>query len=75
MPDHSREHILVVEDDPIIGAMLRATLESSGYTCETATTGASALDRFKTSRPDAFVTDLGLPDCDGIELLSADCSS
>jgi two-component system KDP operon response regulator KdpE len=65
------EHILVVEDDPIISEMLRATLEYSGYTCETATTGASALDRFKTGHPDAIVTDLGLPDCDGIELVSA----
>jgi two-component system, OmpR family, KDP operon response regulator KdpE len=71
VPGHFGHHILVVEDDPIVSEILRVTLESSGYTCETATTAASALDRFKTSRPDAIITDLGLPDRDGIELVSA----
>jgi two-component system KDP operon response regulator KdpE len=68
---HSGHHILVVEDDPIVSEILKATLEYSGYTCETATTAASALDRFRISHPDAIITDLGLPDSDGIELVSA----
>ena len=71
MSGHSGHHILVVEDDPIVSEILRATLEYSGYTCETATTAASALDRFRMSHPDAIITDLGLPDSDGIELVSA----
>lgn len=70
MLGRSKEHILVVEDDPLIGEMVRATLEYSGYTCETALTAASALDRFKSAKPDAIVADLGLPDCDGIGLIT-----
>jgi two-component system KDP operon response regulator KdpE len=66
----SSEHILVVEDDPLIGEAIQATLEYAGYTCETAITAASALDRFKSGHPDAIVADLGLPDCNGIELIS-----
>jgi two-component system KDP operon response regulator KdpE len=71
MPGRSTEHILVVEDDPIVSEILRATLEYSGYTCEAVTTAASALDRFRTSRPDAILTDLALPDSDGMDLVSA----
>ena len=71
MSGHAGHHILVVEDDPIVSEILRATLEYSGYTCETATTAASALDRFRMSHPDAIITDLGLPDSDGIDLVSA----
>ena len=71
MSGHSGHHILVVEDDPIVSEILKATLEYSGYTCETATTAASALDRFRMGHPDAIITDLGLPDSDGIDLVSA----
>lgn len=70
MASHSTEHILIVEDDPIIAEMLRATLDYSGYRCEVAATGAAAVERFRSERPDAVVTDLGLPDTDGLELIS-----
>jgi two-component system KDP operon response regulator KdpE len=64
------EHILIIEDEPIIGEMLRATLEYHGYSCEIATNAAWAIERFHNRKPDAVVTDLGLPDTDGVELIS-----
>lgn len=70
MAGHLGHRILVVEDDPIVSEILRATLEYSGFTCEAVTTAASALDRFRSSRPDAIVTDLGLPDRDGMDLVA-----
>lgn len=70
MPGRSTERILIVEDDPLVGEMMRATLEFCGYGCEIATTAASALDRLRSGSPDAITVDLGLPDGDGLELIS-----
>jgi len=67
----STEHILIVEDEPILCEILRATFEYGGYTCETAATGAAALEHFQKGKPDAVIADLGLPDCDGIEFIAA----
>lgn len=64
------EHILVIEDDPIQSESLRSALEHCGYTCDIVASGAAALDRFRRHEPDAILVDLGLPDCDGVQLIS-----
>jgi two-component system KDP operon response regulator KdpE len=66
----SNDRILIVEDDQIQCEMMRAALEWSGFTCETAGSGVSALKQFKNHTLDGVVADLGLPDCDGVELIS-----
>ena len=48
---------------------LRVLLESTGADVRTAKTGTMGEETFRTFRPDAVVTDLLLPDIDGIELL------
>lgn len=70
VPSRSTEHILVVEDDPIQSASLRAVLEHCGFSCEIATTGAAALYCFQRRKPDVILADVSLPDCDGFELIS-----
>lgn len=60
-------HIVVVEDDPGIGASLTRTLEGQGYEVSWATTAANATDALRATTA-LVVLDLGLPDEDGLEV-------
>lgn len=64
--DHAR--ILVVDDEPQIVRVLRTTLVSRGYEMRTASNGVEGLDIFEQWRPDLVITDLAMPEMDGIEL-------
>jgi DNA-binding response OmpR family regulator len=64
----TRERILVVEDDAIIGSELLKALSASGYEVGLATTGAVALADVRAHPPDLILLDLGLPDIQGVEL-------
>jgi PAS domain S-box-containing protein len=61
--------ILVVDDEEDSVELLRQMLETAGASVRTATTAAEALDQFDSRRPDLLVTDLGLPQVDGFDLL------
>jgi len=63
--------ILVVDDEPQITRMLRASLQSSGYEVLIANNGAEAYTRFTSNRPDLIITDLAMPEMNGIELTEA----
>ncbi len=63
--------ILVVDDEPQITRVLRASLASSGYEVSLARDGIEALDAFRQSAPDLVITDLSMPNMDGIELTRA----
>lgn len=60
--------ILVVDDEPAIRRLLRATLESAGYRVHEAATAAEGVRELSRS-PDLVLLDLGLPDRNGLELL------
>jgi two-component system, OmpR family, response regulator len=64
----SRARILVVDDEPHIGALLSATLRLIGYEVATASSGEQALRRAAELVPDLVVLDLMLPDLDGREV-------
>ncbi len=51
--------------------MLRASLQSSGYEVFTAANGIEGLEKFQTAKPDLIVTDLAMPEMNGIELTEA----
>jgi len=61
--------ILLCEDEPKLGRMLAAALESAGYSVQRVTTGQEAIARSAAQLPDVVVTDLRLPDIDGIQVL------
>ena len=61
--------ILVVEDEPPIRRLLRATLGAHDYRALEAATGAEALSALRHHRPDLVLLDLGLPDIDGLVLI------
>jgi two-component system response regulator MprA len=60
--------ILVVDDDPAVGASLDRALRLEGYEVDTCADGTSALRALAVAAPDAVVLDLGLPDLDGLEV-------
>ncbi len=61
--------ILVVDDEPPIRRLLRATLMAQDYRMVEAATGAEAMTALRHHRPDLVLLDLGLPDIDGQELI------
>lgn len=63
-----RRRILVVDDEPQITRVLRTTLSSHGYNIRTAADGDEALEVMREWTPDLVVTDLAMPNMEGIEL-------
>jgi two-component system response regulator MprA len=63
-----KARVLVVEDDPDIGDVVRRSLRREGYDVRLAADGSEALDEAAVFEPDAVVLDLGLPKVDGIEV-------
>lgn len=62
--------ILVVDDEMQIRKMLRIALKSVGYEVTEADSVESGLAALVRQQPDLLVLDLGLPDGDGLELLT-----
>ena len=62
--------ILIVEDEPPIRRLLRATLGANDYRTLEAGTGAEALSALRHYRPDLVLLDLGLPDIEGLQLIA-----
>jgi len=65
------KRILIVDDELQITRMLRMSLQSSGYTVDTAENGLAAFEKFEVERPDLIVTDLAMPEMNGLELTQA----
>ena len=65
-----RYHAVVVEDDPQIRRFLRATLPAHGYRVLEAESGSDGLTQASTRTPDVILLDLGLPDMDGLDVVT-----
>jgi DNA-binding NtrC family response regulator len=57
--------VLVVDDEPPVGALLSDMLAHLGYTAQVARTGADALRLLADFRPDVVLLDLALPEMPG----------
>jgi two-component system KDP operon response regulator KdpE len=64
--DH--RHILVVDDEPQITRVLRTSLAAQGYDIRVANDGETALEIVKDWNPELVITDLSMPNMDGLEL-------
>jgi two-component system, OmpR family, KDP operon response regulator KdpE len=64
--EHRR--ILVVDDEPQITRVLRTTLSSQGYDIRVANDGEMALELMKNWTPHVVITDLAMPNLDGVGL-------
>ena len=62
--------ILVVDDEPQIRRFLRTSLGAHHYSVIEAAGGEEALVKTANDRPDVVILDLGLPDVDGLEVIT-----
>jgi two-component system KDP operon response regulator KdpE len=62
--------VLVVDDEPQILRALRINLRVRQYDVHVASTGTQALELAAKHPPDLVILDLGLPDLDGVEVIS-----
>jgi CheY-like chemotaxis protein len=61
--------VLIVDDDELMRAVLRKVLERKGFDVVDAENGIRALRLFDTQGVDVVVTDIFMPDEDGLELI------
>ncbi len=66
----SRYTILVVDDEELIRNLVVTFLSKLGHSCLTAVDGVDALDKMKGNKIDAVITDIKMPNMDGITLTS-----
>lgn len=66
----SKPIVLVVEDDRPIRNFICVSLGVEGYQCIETHTGNSAIGLIASHNPDVVILDLGLPDIDGLEVIS-----
>lgn len=62
--------LLVVEDDAAVLNLITTTLETHDYRYKTAGCGKEAIMECASYNPDVILLDLGLPDMDGIDVIS-----
>jgi two-component system KDP operon response regulator KdpE len=60
--------ILIVDDEPQITRVLRTALSTQGYSLRVAGNGAQGLEAAHEWKPDLVITDLAMPEMDGVEL-------
>jgi len=65
------KRILVVDDEPQITRMLRTALQSSGYEVVAAENGLEAFRVLEADPPELLITDLAMPEMNGLELTQA----
>jgi two-component system response regulator PilR (NtrC family) len=63
--------ILIVDDEESYRQVLKVIFEAEGYRIKTAVNGLSALEELKSNQYDLIISDVRMPDMDGIALLKA----
>lgn len=63
------KHILIVDDEISVRQSLEKALKNAGYTTETAGSGNEAIERLAENNFDIVLSDLKMPNGDGLELL------
>ena len=63
------KRILVIDDEPEIRELIRAKLERGGYEVELASDGAEGVKAFHRNRADLIITDIVMPEKEGIEVI------
>ncbi|HQW76308.1 MAG: response regulator [Xanthomonadales bacterium] len=61
-------HVLIIEDEPKLSALMRDYLLAAGFRTSILDNGSLALDWIHQQRPDAILLDINLPGVDGLTL-------
>jgi DNA-binding response OmpR family regulator len=64
-----RKKVLIVEDEPLLGTLMKQRLESEGVEALLARDGEEAINILRTTKPDLILLDIILPKISGFELL------
>ncbi len=62
--------ILIVDDEPALRKIVRQMLESEGHVAVEADNGRAALNVFRARNPEIVITDIVMPQKDGIEMIA-----
>jgi diguanylate cyclase (GGDEF)-like protein len=71
MSETQHGRVLIVDDSPIVRALVGGYLRNAGFSVEEAGDGAEALRRLESHTFDVIITDLRMPELDGFGLLEA----
>lgn len=69
MSDQDHKSILVIDDEQLIRLQIRSALELEGYVVHEAANGNEGLARIAEAAPDVVITDILMPDKEGIETI------
>lgn len=61
--------IIIIEDETALRGMMRKILEAAGHTIRQAANGNEGIQLFRERPPDLIITDLFMPEKDGIETI------
>ncbi len=61
--------IMAIDDENIVGKMIKTVFEQAGYIVETFLNAKPALERLKKEKFDVVITDLKMKDIDGMKVL------
>ncbi len=67
--DAEKTKLLIAEDDTFTRTSLTAYLQAEGFALQRATTGTETLELIRADTPDLVITDLNMPEMEGLELL------
>jgi two-component system response regulator (stage 0 sporulation protein F) len=63
--------ILIIDDEEPMRALLRTTLEAAGHTVVEAPNGRVGLDLYRLKPTDLIITDIGMPELNGLDMMLA----
>jgi DNA-binding response OmpR family regulator len=66
----TKHSVLIIEDDEFVKNMLRQTFKQAGYEVATASNGRIGLQLYQSEPFDIVITDLIMPDMEGIETIT-----
>ena len=61
--------VLIIDDEEAVRALARRMLESGNHTIIEAADGVAGLKAFDEEKPDVIVTDIIMPNADGLEVI------
>jgi DNA-binding NtrC family response regulator len=64
-------HILIIDDEPLVCEMLQEILLGAGYAVTCATDGRDAQKKMRARSMDLIITDIFMPEKDGLETIEA----
>ena len=65
---NARKHVLVIDDDAVVGRSFDRVLTEKGYDVSTALTGEEGLEKMDATEYDIVFTDIKMPGMDGLEV-------